>query len=230
MKTSLDSAVLAPPRKTRVLVVDDHVIVREGFVALINLSENLEVCGQAAGVADALRAIERAKPDLLIVDLVLHQGDGMDLIKMVKAQYPEIVILVISMQDETVYAERVLRAGARGYIMKNQSSELFMEAIRTILAGDIYVSRAMNARMLKKLTQRNGSGTNHQVAGLTDRELQIYQMIGSGMKRREIAVSLGISPKTVEAHREKMKQKLGLKDAQALFKSATLWVDGANAE
>lgn len=215
-----------PKEKARILVVEDHVVVREGFVALINREADLEVCGEADNVSDALRAVGSTRPDLVVVDLVLRQGDGLDLIKAVKAEHPDVFLLVVSMQDEELYAERALRAGASGYVMKQSPAQEFRNAIRAVLAGEIYISPKMNVRLLHRLAAGERPARGAPVDRLTDREIQIYQMIGAGMNTRDIAPHLGISAKTVETHRENIKHKMGLKDGLALIQSATQWVQG----
>jgi DNA-binding NarL/FixJ family response regulator len=212
-------------KKSRILVVDDHALVREGFVSLINRSTNLEVCAEAESTSKAIKAIELTKPDLVIVDLVLKDGDGLDLIKLMHSIHPELPLLVISMQDEEIYAERCLKAGAGGYIMKHSATDEFMDAINAVLAGEIFVSRKMNARMLHRFADKKLPGDRSGLELLTDRELQIYQLIGSGMNTRDIAPHLGISPKTVATHRENLKLKLGLKDGRALLLSAMQWIE-----
>jgi DNA-binding NarL/FixJ family response regulator len=203
----------------RILVVEDHQVVREGFVALINRETHLSVCAEAAGAAEALDKISRHTPDLVIADLLLSEGDGIELLKSARAAHPELPFLIISMQDEEVYAERCLKSGASGYIMKHSATDEFLEAIQTIMKGDIYLSKRMNARLLQRVA-RGGSEGRTGLDALTDRELQVYQLIGAGMNPREIAPRLGISPKTVATHRENIKIKLGMKDGRALLQSA----------
>lgn len=210
--------------KSRVLVVEDHAVVRDGFVALINREKDLEVCGTADSCSDAMKSIASTKPDLIVLDLLLREGDGIDLLKSLKAMYPSLASLVISMQDEELYAERALKAGAKGYIMKHSATDEFLDAIRAVLAGEIYVSRKMNIRLLHKLAGGKTSNEDPTPQTLTDRELQVYQMIGAGMNTRDMAVQLGISPKTIETHRENIKHKLNLRDGIALIQSATHWV------
>jgi len=206
--------------KARLLVVEDHAVVRDGLVALINREKDLEVCAQADSARTALFALEKMNPHLVVADLSLKEGNGIDLIKSAKALYPHIPFLVISMQEEEIYAERCIKAGARGYIMKHSATDEFLDAIRIILAGEVYISRKMNVRLLQKFADKHVAEGSSELTSLTDRELQIYQMIGAGMSTREIANQLGISPKTVAAHRENLKQKLGLKDSKALLLSA----------
>lgn len=206
-----------------IMVVDDHAVVREGLVALINRAPGLHVCCEADSKSTAMKALEQCKPALVIVDLILKDGDGLDLIKQARAIHPEIPFLVISMQDEEIYAERCLKAGASGYIMKHAASEEFMDAIHAVLDGDVFISKKMNARMLHRLTDQKLPADRNGLEVLTDRELQVFQMIGAGMNTREIAPKLGISPKTVATHRENIKLKLGLKDGRALMQSAMQW-------
>lgn len=206
-------------KTTRILVVEDHQVVREGFVALINREQQLTVCAEASGAGEALTKIKQHEPDLVIADLLLAEGDGIELLKSAKEAYPGLPFLIISMQDEEVYAERCLKNGAAGYIMKHSATDEFLEAIQTIMAGDIYLSKRMNARLLQRVA-RGASEGRTGLDALTDRELQIYQLIGAGLNPREIAPRLGISPKTVATHRENIKAKLGMKDGRALLQAA----------
>lgn len=215
------------PGTKRILVVEDHAVVRDGFVALINQEPDLEVCGEADSAPAALTAIERHRPNLVLADMMLREGNGMELLKDSKARFPDIPFLMISMQDEEVYAERCIRAGAGGYIMKHAATNDFLSAIRLVLDGEIYLSNIMSARMLQRLAGNNKpekGGPN--LDSLTDRELQVLQLIGSGMNTRDIAPKLGISPKTVAAHRENIKVKLGLRDGRALLQFAMDWLRG----
>lgn len=209
--------------KLRILLVEDHVMVREGFTALINRETDMAVCGQAATTSEALEQIISGKPHLVIADLHLAEGNGLELIKSARIRHPEIPFLVISMHDEEVYAERCLKAGAAGYVMKQADTREFLEAIRTVASGNIYLSRKMNAMLLRRMA--GGALSNSGLEALTDRELQIYQMIGTGMNTRDIAPRLGISPKTVATHRENIKIKLGLKDGRALLQQAMNYIN-----
>ena len=211
--------------KAKILIVEDHVVVREGLAALVAREADLEMCGQSASTADALDLIPRAGPDLVVVDLILKDGDGLELLKSIRARHPQVATLVVSMQDEEIYAERALRAGARGYIMKYSATAEFLDAIRAVLAGRVYVSRKMNSRILHEFADGKPAADPHPLGPLTDRELEIFQLIGSGMPTRRIAARLGISPKTVESHRENLKQKLGLNSATALVQAAAAWVE-----
>lgn len=219
MNTKNDTLV----EKARIVVVDDHAMVREGLVALINRTRDFTVCGEAESRASAVKVIAACKPDLVIVDLILSDGDGMELIRTVRASEPDLPFLVISMQDEEIYAERCLKAGAGGYIMKHAATEELMTAIHAVLDGDIFISRKMNVRLLMKLADPNQATAHQGLKSLTDRELQVYQMFGAAMTTREIASTLGISPKTIATHRENIKLKMGFKDSRALIHSAMQW-------
>lgn len=215
----------APKKEVRILVVEDHAVVRDGLVALINREPGLIVVAEASGASDAMTAIKSAQPDLIIADLMLAEGNGLDLVKSARLLYPELHFLIISMQDEEIYAERCLKAGADGYIMKVSATEEFLDAIKTIMEGEVYLSRKMNAMLLRRvadsgLASSSGPLRRTGVESLTDRELQVYQMIGAGLNTREIAPRLGISPKTVATHRENIKAKLGIKDGRALLHTA----------
>lgn len=213
--------------KIRILVVEDHAMVRDGFVALINRESGLEVCAEAAGQSEALALIEASKPDLVIADMLLSEGSGLDLLKSAHALHPALRFLMISMQDEEIYAERCIKAGASGYIMKHSATDEFVEAIHTIMKGDIYLSKKMNALLLRRFAHASDSEGRTGLESLTDRELQIYQMIGAGLNTRDIAPRLGISPKTVATHRENIKVKLGLKNGRALLQQAMNNVNGS---
>jgi DNA-binding NarL/FixJ family response regulator len=212
-----------PAGKIRVLVVDDHPIVREGFGNLIKRQRDLALCGAAGTVAETYAAVETLRPDLVLLDLWLGGGDGLDLIKSLKSRFPALLILVISFSDETVYAVRALRAGARGYVMKSQPSKEVLAAIHTVLANELYVSSAIAHSMLSQSIglSREKQGPASEL--LTDRELQVLQLLGSGQSTRKIAGALNLSFKTIEAHRDNIKHKLGLQDAVELIRYATTW-------
>lgn len=217
----------APNRKrapVRILLVDDHPIVRRGLAQLINQEKDLEVCGEAVDRGAALKEIERTQPDLAVVDLSLQSSDGLDLIKDIREQKPGLPMLVLSMHDERVYAERVLRAGARGYIMKQEALEKVLQAIRRILEGDVYLSEAVQARLMRAMVAARSKPEQSPVGQLSDRELEVFQLIGEGLGTREIAGRLGLSVKTIESHYARIKEKLDLKSATELIQSATLWV------
>jgi DNA-binding NarL/FixJ family response regulator len=210
--------------KARVLVVDDHAIVRDGLVRLINQEDDLEVCGEAEGVPDALQAVKQLKPDVAIIDLSLDQHlGGLDLVKDIRARHPSLPTLVLSMHDESVFAERALRAGARGYVMKEEATETVMTAIRRVLGGEIYLSDQMTSHMLSQLAGR-GSGPGSPVDTLSDRELEVFQLIGEGFGTSQIAEKLHLSVKTIETYREHIKTKLGLADGTELLRHGIQWV------
>ncbi|MFM8470045.1 MAG: response regulator [Limisphaerales bacterium] len=223
-------AAPAPPAKAkaRVFVADDHPFLRVGLASIINQQPDLTVCGEAETVAGVRSGVEREKPDLLLTDLCLGDSDGLELIKGLKAQFPQLPILVLSQQDETLFAERTLRAGARGYIMKERATQDVLEGIRTILGGDLYVSRKVAALAMRKLVDggAEAAAQGSEVSGLSDRELQVFRLLGAGKKTMEIAEALKLSHKTIETYRENIKQKLGLTNATALIHRATEWVQG----
>jgi len=211
--------------KRTVLIVDDHPIVRQGLAQLINQEKDLEVCGQAEDAHEAMQAIRQFDPDMVIVDIGLKNTSGMELIKDLKVQHPDLPVLTLSMYDEAVYGERALRAGAKGYIMKQEATEKVVTAIRRVLAGEVYVSSGMAAKMVNKFV-----GTGARTAGspadcLSDRELEVFRMIGEGFSTREMAEKLHLSVKTVETYRAHIKDKLGLPDANELLRSAIRWVN-----
>lgn len=215
------------PVAKRVLLVDDHPITRQGLAAMIGMESGLAVCGEAENTAEAMTAVQRLKPDLILLDLSLPGRSGLEFLKDLAAAHPGIPALVLSMHNEALYAERALRAGARGYLMKSAGGKAVMEAIRTILQGQIYVSPAVSARILESLreTKPISNGGDGMVRRLTDREFEIFQLIGQGLGTREIAGRLHLSVKTVEAHRAHLKEKLGAKDAPALVREAVSWVE-----
>ena|SRR5881296_549197 len=216
-------------KKSHILVADDHPLFREGLVQLINRERDLYCCGETDSVISTQTAALTLKPDLLVLDLRLKDGDGLELIKTLKARHPKLLILVVSQHDEALYAERALRAGAHGYVMKEEATEDVRKAIRTILNGELYVSRKMSVLALHKLLAKVPAREGNYIERLTDRELQVFQMIGSGMATADIAIELKLSYKTVEAHRENIKHKLGLRNAIDLLCHATHWVHGLSA-
>ncbi|MBN2129439.1 MAG: response regulator transcription factor [Sedimentisphaerales bacterium] len=208
-----------------VLIVDDHPIVRQGLAQLIDQERDLHVCGQAEDAHEALRAIRTLKPDMVIVDISLKDTSGMELIKDLKVQYADLPILTLSMHDEGVYAERSLRAGARGYIMKQEATEQVITAIRRVLAGDVYVSDTVATRMVSKLARGGGAVSASPLDSLSDRELEVFRLIGEGHGTRQVAEKLHLSVKTIETYRAHIKEKLGFKDANELFRAAIEWVN-----
>jgi len=213
------------PSKHSVLIVDDHPVVRQGLAQLINQEKDLEVRGHAEDAFQAMQVIKDIQPDMVIVDLSLKDTSGMDLIKDMKIRYPNLPILILSMHDESLYAERALRAGAKGYIMKHEATERVITAIRRVLAGQIYVSDTMAAKMVSKLATGAASQSVSPVECLSDRELEVFRLIGDGRKTRDVADKLHLSVKTIETYRAHIKEKLGFKDGNELFRFAVEWVN-----
>ena len=206
----------------RVLIVDDHPILRQGLSMLINGQSDLTVCAEAANGLEALAAVKAGKPDLAIVDISMNGMNGVELIKRIRMLSEPCHIIVLSMHDEKAYAERALRAGARGYVMKQDVQGNMLLAIRKVLAGEIWVSPSMTSRLISKLV--TGSGTAASVSLLSDRELEVYTLIGKGSSAQEIAEELCISVRTVGSHRDHIKRKLDLKNTRALILYAGEWV------
>lgn len=210
--------------RKRVLLVDDHAVVRFGIAQLINRQNDLVVCGEEEDASKALTAIEKLKPDLVIADISLKDSSGLELMRNIKAQYPGLPVLVVSVHDESIYAEIAFRAGALGYLMKGEALEKIPAAIRRVLSGNIYVSDALAAKMLHQQVRGQTDINESPVKGLSDRELEVFQLIGRWKKTKEIAAELHLSVKTVEYYREQIKRKLNLKDAAELTQYATSWV------
>ncbi len=213
------------PVKRRVLVVDDHPMTREGLASIINRQADLEVCAQAANPSEAMAALSKTKPDLMITDMTMPGRSGVEFIKDVHAMRPGLPILVLSMHDETLYAERVLKAGARGYLMKDAGPEKALEAIRRVLGGQRHLSPQMSSRLLDNRVGRSPRGSDSPIGKLSDREFEILQLLGSGKSTKDVAAELGLSSKTVDVHRGHIKEKLGLKDAAGLVHYAVRWVE-----
>jgi DNA-binding NarL/FixJ family response regulator len=210
----------------RIVILDDHPIMRLGLEQLISAEPGLAVCGQAGTTAEALELVRQLKPDLLLSDLSLPDKHGLEFIKDMQAMFPDCSILVLSMHDESLYAERVLRAGAGGYLMKKSAAEHLIKAIQRVLAGGIYLSEAMAETMLELLRpQRRSAAGISPIERLTDRELEVFQLIGTGISSRQIAEKLNISLRTVDAHRSHIKDKLQLGDGNALVHLAISWVE-----
>jgi len=216
-----ESQVVAA-KKCRIMIVDDHPIVRRGLSALVRDEPDLEMCGEAESAPEAMERLEEATPDLVVVDLTLKSGHGLKLVQDIKAKNDKIKILVSSMHDEMLFAERVLRAGAMGYINKQGAPEKIIDAIRQVMRGEIYLSSRMANRLLHRVSG-DRLPEKSTVDRLTDRELQVFQMIGQGLSTREIAKDLELSRKTVETHREKIKAKLRLRNSSELSRDATRW-------
>ncbi len=212
-------------RQARILIVDDHPAVRESLAAWIGRQPDLETCGEASDMSEALRLIEETRPDLAIIDISLKGGDGIDLIKRIKSRNDAVRILVWSAHSESLYAERALRAGALGYVSKEQAMLKMMEAIRYVLQGKIYLSEAMIEKMLYRSVGSSGNEVlRSPLEALADRELEVFRLVGEGVKTAAIAERLHLSVHTIETYREGIKQKLDLKDGVELFNFATRWV------
>lgn len=214
------------PRSTRrrILLVEDHPVTREGFARLLDFEPDLQVCGQAGTAAEALAAVTTLSPDLVIVDISLGERSGLELLKDLSSQHPGLLLLVLSTHDENVYAVRSLRAGARGYVMKSAATDQILEAIRRVLDGRTYVSEQMNDRLLNRLGPGWGTPPASEVELLSDRELEVYALIGEGRSTAQIAVALNLSPNTVATHRAHIQEKLHLESLNELHMHAAKWV------
>lgn len=210
----------------RVYIVEDHPIFRLGLKELLEQEEDLEVCGEAEEIGPALEGIARAKPDLAIVDIALKGRNGLDLVKALADSRECGAVLVLSMHEESVYAERSLRAGALGYIMKHETSESIVKAVRSVLAGRIWVSERIAASMLGRLARAKGETALTPEELLTDREIEVFTLIGRGRTTKEISDDLCLSPKTIGTYRERIKEKLGHKNSVEVARHAVQWVEG----
>ena len=210
--------------KIQIFLVEDHPIFRKGLAEILNSQKHFEVCGEAEDALEALTAIKEKRPDFVILDVSLKNSSGIELIKDIKLRYSDIPILTLSMHDEAIYAERALRAGARGYLMKQEAPETVVKAVSHILGGNIYVSDKIATRMFNKLIEGQSNIENSPVDILTDRELEVFQLIGRGLGTRQIAQKLHVSVKTIENHRAHIKEKLNLSSAIELVQHATLWI------
>ena len=213
------------PARRMILIVDDHPTLRRGLAALIDSEPDLGVCGEAATRAEALEAIPERRPDLVIVDLALGKDNGLDLVKEMKTRHPAIPALVLSMHDEEVYAERSLKAGARGYLTKQELDDTLLVAIRHLLDDRTYMSDALMARLAAKFVDGRTLEADSPLDALSDRQLQVFRLIGQGRGTRPIADTLNLSVKTIESHREHIKNKLGIGTAAELAQHATRWVE-----
>lgn len=210
-------------RKNAVFIVDDHPIMRDGISQLIDQQPDLEVCGSASSAPEALNALTAAAPDLLLVDISLGGMSGIDLIKIVRKRRPRLPLLVLSMHSEDLYAERAVRAGAKGYVMKHASASTLLAAIRRVLEGKVYLSPAMTERLLEKAAGNEPDMSGSPIDGLSDRELEVFKLIGRGLRPQRIAEELQLSIKTVETYYSRLKLKLGVKDATGLLQLAIAW-------
>jgi DNA-binding NarL/FixJ family response regulator len=212
-------------RKRKILIVDDHPIFCLGMSQLINKEKDLEVCGSEESAAKACKAIAKLKPDLVIVDISLKDSDGIDLVKDIIARYEDLPVLVLSMYDESLYAERALQAGARGYVMKQEAITQVVEALRKVLKGEIYASDSVKEKAFQRMVSLRKPDHESPIDVLSDRELEVFRLIGEGLSTREIAERLNLSVKTIGTYREKIKEKHGLKNYTQLVKMAVYWSD-----
>ncbi|MFD1560941.1 response regulator [Paraburkholderia silviterrae] len=208
---------------TQILIVDDHPIIREGMTLLLNLQEDLHVCGAAGSAEEALVAMVR-QPDMAIVDISLQSDSGLELVRTLRHRYPDLAILVLSMHDESLFAERALRSGANGYLMKLEATEHVLSAIREILAGNIYLSATMHEKLARALAVPH-TKPEGRIAGLSEREFEVLHLIGLGFSTREIAQKLNRSVKTIEAHQANIKEKLNIRSGKELMRFAIQWME-----
>ncbi len=221
---SRQSRISRPARKpVRILLVDDHPLVRERLAEIIQREKDLTVCGEAEDRHEALAVATNQKPDLVIIDLTLKNSDGLELIKDIRSRWPKVLMLVVSMHDESLYAERVIRAGARGYITKQEATRKILLAIRRVLGGGIYLNEAVAGHIIGRLTARSDTAATTPAEELADRELQVFDLIGRGLDTAEIAARLHIAVKTVETYRARIKEKLQLRNSSGLRQCAISW-------
>lgn len=213
-----------PAAHCKVLLVEDHPMFREHLGQLINRELGMSVCGEADNIRDAMKLIHETQPDIAIVDITLRGSSGLELIKDIKAMGLNVSVLVLSMHDEELYAERALRAGAKGYITKNEASAEVVRAVRGVMNGEVYASRKMTTRLLERFSKKRVSSEIAGMETLADRELEVFQLLGRGKSTREIAHSLGLGESTVETYRARIKEKLNLRSAAELYLRAGQWV------
>lgn len=211
-------------KRASILLVDDHAVVRFGIAQLINRQPDMTICGEEEDASKALNAITTLKPDLVIADISLKDSSGLELMRNIQAQYPGLPVLVVSVHDESIYAEMAFRAGAAGYLMKEEALEKILTAVRKVLSGAVYVSEALQDKMIQQQVRGQPTGNVSPVKTLSDRELEVLQLIGQWKGTRQIAAELHLSIKTIEYYREQIKKKLSLKNAAELTQFATSWV------
>ena len=222
---SVPAASTSPAvKKHRLFIVDDHPITRQGIAVLINQEADMTVCGEADSAPLAMDLIPKAAPDLAIIDITLKTTSGIELMKNIKALLPDMPVLIMSMHDESLYAERALRAGAKGYIMKHEASEKILIAVRRVLSGELYLSEKMKEKMLHRLVKSRKEEVVFSIDTLSDREMEVFQLIGNGYSTRQIAGKLNLSVKTIDSYREHLKLKLRLEKGADLVRHAIQWV------
>lgn len=215
--------ILTHSKKCRVLLVDDHPIVRQGLALLIDREPDLAVCGEADGAHSAFHAITTLRPDIVVLDISLSGPDGLDVLKDIRMKTASLPVLILSMHDESIYAERAMRAGANGYIMKQEATEKVLVAIRRILQGEVYLSDRLTSTMLQQYVRGSASAKKSPLVNLTDRELEVFRLIGEGHGTRQIADELHLSVKTIESYQAHIKEKLALRNARELVQHAIEW-------
>lgn len=211
--------------KYRIFIVEDHPIMREGYASLIGREAGMEICGEAATGHEALERIPQASPDLVLIDISIPGINGIELIKRLQHQAPDLPLLVVSAHDETLYAERVFRAGAKGYVMKHEAASIVVRAINEVLAGELFASERIRNKFFHRYLGGTASAEGTPLEELSDRELEVFQYLGRGYSTREIAEAMLISPKTVETYRANIKNKLGVESSAELTRRAVLWVE-----
>ena len=226
--TGQQSRSKAESHKRKILIVDDHPVVRDGLTSLINHEDDLFVCGETGEAQKALKLISELKPDVVIVDITLGDSDGIELTKDIKARHAKLPVIVLSMHDESVYAERALHAGARAYLMKDTVSDRIITAIRTVLGGEVYVSDMMAKKLLRKLAGNHVDTINAPIDSLTDREFEVFRWIGQGHKNSRIAKRMHLSVKTIETYHSRIKEKLDLANAAELLQYAIKWAGNSD--
>jgi DNA-binding NarL/FixJ family response regulator len=221
---------VAPPRKRRIFLVDDHPLVREGLANLINEQNDLVVCGEAEDSAGAITGIGKTRPDVALVDISLKNESGLELVKNLETQFPLVALIVLSMHDEALYAERALRAGARGYVMKRESTKSVLASIRRVLEGGVYVSERVVNSMARRFSSSSKGAESSPVERLSDRELEIFRLLGQGRTTAQIAEDLHLSLKTVQAYCARAKEKFGVSSLGELLRAAIRWEDATNVK
>jgi DNA-binding NarL/FixJ family response regulator len=220
--------ITAQTKKCRVLLVDDHPIVRQGLALLIDREADLSVCGEAEGAYSAFHGIEKLRPDIVVLDISLNGPDGLDVLKELRMKTASVPVLILSMHDESIYAERAMRAGANGYIMKQEATEKVLVAIRRILQGEVYLSDRLTNTMLQQYVRGSTPAKGSPLVNLTDRELEVFRLIGEGHGTRQIAEELHLSVKTIESYQAHIKEKLALRNARELVQHAIEWTVNLN--
>jgi DNA-binding NarL/FixJ family response regulator len=217
-------------RKSRVFIVDDHPLVREGLTNLINGQDDLIVCGEAKDSAQTINGMVKARPDVALIDISLENESGLELVKQLRSQFPQVALIVLSMHDEGLYAERALRAGARGYVIKRETSKSVLASIRQVLAGGVYVSEKIVKRMALRLASSREALAHSPVERLSDRELEIFRLLGQGRTPSQIAGDLNLSLKTVQAYCARAKEKFGVTSLTELVRAAIRWDDASHVK